>query len=148
LKFQRPAKEAKRLIRNLVANLILYEKVKTTASKAKKARRYLDRIIKIAKRRDLSAIRYLNKFFYTKEPVKKLIEDLSLKYSKRTSGFSRIIPLGARKGDAAKMVIWELVEFDKEEPTKDKTKKVLKPTQKGVAVPKTKVIIKEKPKNK
>jgi len=122
LKFGRPKKEARRLLRNLVANLILYEKVKTTEAKAKKAKKYLDKLINIGKKKDLNSIRYLERFFYRKEPIRKIIEDLAEKYKKRAGGYSRIIPLGRRKGDSAKIVLWELVEFDKEEPKKVKAK--------------------------
>jgi len=128
LKFSRPAKESKRLIRNLLSNIILYEKVKTTESKAKKARQYLDHLINVGKKGDLQSIRYLNRFFYIKEPVKKIVEDLSKRYEKRHSGYSRIIPLGTRRGDSAKIVLWQLVEFDKKPVSKGKEKeKTTKP---------------------
>ena len=48
LKFSRPAKEARRALRNLIANLILYERIETTEAKAKKARQFLDRLINVA----------------------------------------------------------------------------------------------------
>lgn len=113
LKFSRPKKEANRLIRNLLANIILYEKVKTTPSKAKKLRGKLDKLINLGKKGDLASYRQLLSFFYIKEPAKKIVEDLSVRFADKTSGFSRIIPLGNRKGDGAMMVIWELVEGKK-----------------------------------
>ena len=108
LKFSRPAKESKRLLRNLLANLILYERIKTTEAKAKKAKGLLDKLINIGKKGNLSAYRQLLKFFYIKEPAKKIIEDLAKR----------------RKGDGAVVVIWELVEAKKEKKvakTKNKT---------------------------
>ncbi len=110
LKFSRSAKEAKRLLRNLLANLILYERIETTEAKAKKAKGLLDRLINIGKKGDLAAYRQLLKFFYIKEPAKKIVEDLAKRYTNINSGYSRIIRLGRRKGDGAMMVIWELVE--------------------------------------
>jgi len=110
LQFSRPRKESDRLVRNLLANVILYERVKTTPSKAKKLRGKLDKLINMGKKKDLASYRNLLSFFYTKEPAKKIVEDLSVRFSDKTSGYSRIIPLGNRKGDGAKMAIWELVE--------------------------------------
>jgi len=124
LKFSRPAKESKRLLRNLLANLILYERIKTTEAKAKKAKGLLDKLINIGKKGNLSAYRQLLKFFYIKEPAKKIIEDLAKRYKDVNSGYSRIIRLQRRKGDGAVVVIWELVEAKKEKKaakTKNKT---------------------------
>ncbi len=131
LKFSRPAKEARRALRNLIANLILYERIETTEAKAKKARQFLDRLINKGKEGNLSAYRYLLRFFYLKEPAKKIMEELAKRYPQRTSGYSRIIPLKIRKGDGAKIVIWELVEPDKKE--KKKTKKASKKATKTKA---------------
>jgi large subunit ribosomal protein L17 len=127
LKFSRPRKESDRLVRNLLANIILYERVKTTESKAKKLRGKLDKLINIGKKKNLASYRQLLAFFYIAEPAKKIVEDLTKRLSNRTSGYSRIIPLGNRKGDAAKMVIWELVE-GKSAKTKSEPEEVKKDT--------------------
>lgn len=119
LKFSRPRKESDRLVRNLLANLILYEKVKTTKSKAVKLKARADKLISLGKKNDLNSFRQLLAFFYSKKPAQKIKEDLRVRFAKRTSGFTRIIPLGARKGDGAMMVIWELVEADKK-PNQEK----------------------------
>ncbi|MDD3773943.1 MAG: 50S ribosomal protein L17 [Patescibacteria group bacterium] len=121
IQFSRPRKESDRLVRNLLANIILYEKVKTTPSKAKKLRGKLDKLINIGKKGDLASYRQLLSFFYIKEPAKKITEDLSVRYADKTSGFSRIILLGNRKGDGAKMAIWELVEGNKKSIEKAET---------------------------
>lgn len=128
LKFSRPAKESKRLLRNLLANLILYERIETTEAKAKKAKGLLDKLINIGKKNNLSAYRQLLRFFYTKEPAKKIVEDLAKRYKSKKSGYSRIVRLRRRKGDAAMLVIWELVE---EEMKEKKKKKVAKKTAKA-----------------
>jgi large subunit ribosomal protein L17 len=132
LKFSRPRKESDRLVRNLLANIVLYERVKTTPSKAKKLRGKLDKLINMGKKKDLASYRNLLSFFYIEEPAKKIVEDLSVRYASKTSGYSRIIPLGNRKGDGAMMAVWELVEGAKvakkdeadAEPVKDNEVKV------------------------
>ena len=124
LKFARSLKQAKRLWRNLLANLILYERIKTTKAKAKKLKGLLDQLINIGKKQNLASQQQLFKFFYIKEPVKKINEDLIKRYKNKKSGYSRIIPIGIRKGDGAEMVIWELIEEEKPKTQKqNKTKK-------------------------
>lgn len=142
LKFSRPRKESDRLVRNLLANIILYERVKTTESKAKKLRGKLDELINVGKKKNLASYRQLLAFFYIKQPAKKIVEDISVRMDDRNSGYSRIIPLGTRKGDGAKMVIWELVESKKE---KGKAKN--EETEVKEKEPEVKVKIKSKPKS-
>lgn len=98
------------MIRNLASSLILYEKIKTTEAKAKIVRALVDKAIIIGKRNDVNARRALNRLLPVPNAVKKIIEELSPRYSGRSSGCSRIIKLNRRAGDAAKMASLELVE--------------------------------------
>ncbi|MDP3985761.1 MAG: 50S ribosomal protein L17 [bacterium] len=97
------------MIRNLAASVVLYEKVKTTETKAKVVRSVVEKMITKGKTPTLAARRELQSFFYTEQPVKKILEVLGPKYQARAGGYTRITRLGKRQGDAAEMVQIELV---------------------------------------
>ena len=98
------------MLRNLATTIILYEKVKTTQSKAKAVKPIVDRLITGAKKQSLPvAMRTLNAYLMDKNASKKLIRELLKRYEKRDSGFLRLIPLGYRVGDSAPMVQIELI---------------------------------------
>jgi len=98
------------MTRNLATSVILYEKVKTTQSKAKLVKPVVEKLISKAKTQNLPlATRTLNSYLLDKNATKKLIRELLDRYKDRNSGFLRIIPLGYRAGDAAPIVQIELV---------------------------------------
>jgi large subunit ribosomal protein L17 len=99
----------KALFRALATDLILYEKIKTTEAKAKAIKPIVEKLITKGKAGDLHARRELLKFLYGENAVNKVIEDLGPRYKTRKGGYTRIIKLGARQGDAAKMVQIEFV---------------------------------------
>ena len=98
------------MLANLAVAVIRYERVKTTEAKAKEVRGLVDRMITTAKRGDLHARRSLASEM-PHEPliVDKLMTELAEKYADRASGFTRIVKIGQRAGDAAPMVQIELV---------------------------------------
>jgi large subunit ribosomal protein L17 len=98
------------MYRNLTVSILRYEKVKTTEAKAKEIRGRVERMITIAKKGDLAARRAVVAEF-PNEPlvVTKLFDEIAPKYADRTSGFTRIVRLGQRQGDAAEIVQIELV---------------------------------------
>jgi large subunit ribosomal protein L17 len=98
------------LYKNLTVSVLRYERIKTTEAKAKEVRGRVEHMITIAKRGDLTARRLVISQF-PNEPlvVNKLFDELAPKYKDRTSGFTRIIRLGQRVGDAAEIVQLELV---------------------------------------
>lgn len=98
------------MLRNLAASLILYEKITTTEARAKAVRKMVDQAIGLGRRADLSSRRKLLALLPVKNAVAKLIEDLGVRYKNRNSGYSRVMKLPRRKGDAAKMARLELVE--------------------------------------
>lgn len=93
---------------SLASALLLQEKIKTTEAKAKEASGFTEKFITKAKKGDITARRFLARFF-TKKITKKLIEEISPRYKGRKGGYTRIIKLGRRKSDGAKMAIIELV---------------------------------------
>ena len=98
------------LYKNLTVSVLRYEKVRTTEAKAKEIRGRVERAITLAKRGDLAARRSIVASF-PDEPlvVDKLFDEIAPKYADRTSGYTRIIRLGQRLGDAAEIVQIELV---------------------------------------
>lgn len=97
------------LLRNLAASIVLYEKVKTTEAKAKAVQPLVEKAITTGKNPTLASRRKLMKFFYTDQPVKKILEVLSPRYKERSGGYTRIVKIGHRKNDGADMVQIEFV---------------------------------------
>src|SRR5512139_3064640 len=98
------------LYANLIVAVLRYEKVKTTEAKAKEIRPLVERMITLAKRGDLAARRTVVSEL-PNEPlvVAKLFDVIAPKYADRTSGYTRLVHIGQRKGDAAEIVQIELV---------------------------------------
>lgn len=100
----------KALFRKLLNSLILHEEIKTTKTKAKAVKRLTDRLIVKAKIGDLNSRRQLLAFLPSKAAVDKLIKEIAPRFKQITSGFTRIILLGRRKGDNAPLAKVELTE--------------------------------------
>ncbi len=98
------------LYKNLTVSILRYERVKTTEAKAKEIQGRVEHMITVAKRGDLTARRWVVSEF-PNEPlvVAKLFDEIAPKYADRTSGYTRIVKIGMRSGDAAEMVQIELV---------------------------------------
>ena len=107
-KFQRTSSQRKALLNSLASSLILNGKIKTTEIKGKELSRFVEKKITQAKKNNLAARRLLAKYFSSKV-VKKMIDDVAPKYAERKGGYTRIIKLGPRERNGAKMVIVELV---------------------------------------
>lgn len=97
------------MLRNLAASVLIYEKVKTTEAKAKAVKSLVEKLITISKKADLNARRKLIEILPQKLAIKKAMEVLGKRYEGRNGGYTRIIRLGAREGDGAKIVQIELV---------------------------------------
>jgi len=96
------------LLRVLVNNFLVHEKIKTTEAKAKELRVVAEKMITKAKNGGLANSRLLAKDL-TQEVLKKITTEIAPRYSDRQGGYTRIIKLGPRVSDSAKMVIIELV---------------------------------------
>ena len=108
-KFGRSSAHRKALMKSLVTNLILAESIKTTLPKAKEARKDADRIVTVAKKGDLAARRLAASRLQQPKAVQKLFDKIAPAMKDRNGGYTRIIKLGARKGDAAEMCILQWV---------------------------------------
>lgn len=104
----RTADQRKALLRTLANSLFTYEKIQTTEAKAKELRVVAEKMITRAKDSNIANRRVLAKDL-TPKTVKKLVEQIAPKYSSRHGGYTRIIKMGPRSSDGAKMVVIELV---------------------------------------
>ena len=97
------------MLRNLVTSLFKNGRIETTDKKAKEAKRLAEKMITLAKRGDLHARRQVLSFVTEETVVKDLFDEIAPKYEDRNGGYTRTMKLGPRRGDAAEMVIIELV---------------------------------------
>jgi len=108
-KLGRPTDHRFALFRNLVTDLLRYEKIITTEAKAKEARTFADKMITLGKRGDVYSRRRALAFIYDKKIVEKVFDDLGPRFADRPGGYTRITKLEPRQGDGAKMAQLELV---------------------------------------
>lgn len=109
-KFGKVRKVRNALISSLALNLIVRGKIKTTEPKAKELRPFIEKLVTSAKRGDSAARRLtISKLANRRPEVKKLFEVIAPKYKSRQGGYTRVLKLGARKSDGAKMAIIEFV---------------------------------------
>jgi len=107
-KLSRKRDQRKALLKSLARELFLKERIETTEAKAKELRSFAERFIERAKEKNLSNIRYVSRFF-AKDVTKKLFDEIGPRYKERKGGYTRILKLGPRKSNGAKMAIIELV---------------------------------------
>ena len=109
-KFGRGKNERKALLNSLALNLIVREKIKTTEPKAKELRPFIEKLITAAKKNNLATRRLItSRLSNRSKEVKKLFNVIAPKYTEKKGGYTRVLKLGARKGDGAKMAIIEFV---------------------------------------
>lgn len=117
-KLGRTSSQRKALFRDLVTSLIIHERIETTEAKAKEVRSIAEKMITLAKRGDLHARRQAAQVVRAREvdtesgqdALQKLFSDLAPRYESRQGGYTRILKIGPRRGDAAPMVYLELVQ--------------------------------------
>jgi len=98
------------MFRNMVTSLLNHERVVTTDAKAKEIRSVAEKMITLGKRGDLHAMRQAAAYIREKSVVTKLFSTIAPRYKDRQGGYTRIIKLGQRLGDAAPLSVIELVE--------------------------------------
>ncbi|MFZ5634499.1 MAG: 50S ribosomal protein L17 [Bacillota bacterium] len=99
----------KAMLRNLVTSLIKEDRIKTTEARAKEVKSIAEKMVTLAKKGDLAARRQALAYIYDEDVVRKLFDTVGPKYAGRRGGYTRIIRAEHRRGDAAQMVILELV---------------------------------------
>ncbi|MBI2031410.1 MAG: 50S ribosomal protein L17 [Candidatus Levybacteria bacterium] len=108
-KFKRDVKERKALFKSLLSSLVLNERIKTTEAKAKAIKAEADKLISKARREKKLAQRLLSVHLYP-EAVEKVISEIAPRFENRKGGYVRIVKLGERLSDNARMAIMEWVE--------------------------------------
>lgn len=108
-KLGRTSAHRKAMLRNLVTDLLREGRITTTVTRAKETRRMAEKMITLGKRGDLHARRQALAYIYDEDVVTDLFDNIAPKYAERNGGYTRILKLGKRQGDAAEMAFLELV---------------------------------------
>ncbi|MFN3872930.1 MAG: 50S ribosomal protein L17 [Ignavibacterium sp.] len=111
-KLKRTASHRTATLRSLATSVLKHKRIKTTLAKAKETRTFVEKLITKAKRNDLHSKRLIMSEIKDKEVVKELFAEIVPKIGDRPGGYTRVIKLGNRVGDAAQMAILELVDYN------------------------------------
>src|SRR5215813_5026026 len=126
IKLGRTAEHRRALLANQVCALIQHQRIKTTLAKAKAVRPLAERMVTLGKNGSVHARRTALTVLRQKSAVKKLFDDISQRSAERNGGYTRIVKLGARKSDSARMAFIEWVDAEhiaEEKPKKEKKAK-------------------------
>jgi len=132
----------KAMMRNLVTSLLEHGEIRTTVTKAKEMRKYLDKMVGLAKRGDLHARRQAFSFIKSRDVVGKLFGEFGTLYQNRPGGYTRIFRTGFRLGDNAEMALIQMVDLNKistkesetvSNETIEEVKKELESSEEGVS---------------
>lgn len=110
-KLSRNSSHRRALMRNMVTSLIEHGRIRTTDAKAKELRRWADRMVTLGKQGTVAARRRARAFVQTDAAVFKLFSEVAPRFANRAGGYTRIIKLGQRAGDAAPISIIEFTEL-------------------------------------
>ena len=108
-KLNRPTDQRKAMLRNLVTSFLENGRIETTVTRAKEVRSMAEKMITIAKTNDLHSKRQVFAYVTKEDVVKKLFDEIAPKYADVNGGYTRIVKIGPRRGDAAEMAVIELV---------------------------------------
>ena len=106
----RTVSHKKATMRNMATSLFRHERLETTTAKAKELRPFAERLITLGKRGDLHARRLAGRSIADRQVLGKLFDDIGPRFTERPGGYTRILKLGNRRGDAAEMALIELVD--------------------------------------
>lgn len=120
----------KALLMNLANSLFQHESIKTTNTKAMELKRVAERLITLAKRKDLHSLRLAFSFLRDKAIVRKLFTEIGDRYTAINGGYTRVLKIGNRKGDNAPMAIIELTQKKEEKKEKEEKATAKKATKK------------------
>lgn len=108
-KLGKPTDQRIAMLRAMTTYLLENGQIKTTVTRAKEVAPVAEKMITLAKKNDLAAYRQALGFITKEDVAKKLFQELGPKYAERNGGYTRIVRIGARRGDAAEMAIIQLV---------------------------------------
>ena len=126
----RTASHRSAMLGNMAISLIMHKRITTTVAKAKALKKYVEPLITKAKEDSTNSRRVVFSYLQNKEAIKELFGEVSQKVGDRPGGYTRIIKLGTRQGDAAQVCFIELVDFDPE-MAKDTKKKSTRRSRKS-----------------
>lgn len=109
-KLGRTSDHRKAMLRAMVTFLLENGKIETTVTRAKEVRSMAEKMITIAKTNDLHSKRQVLAYVTKEDVVKKLFDEIAPKYADRNGGYTRIVKIGPRRGDAAEMAVISLVD--------------------------------------
>jgi large subunit ribosomal protein L17 len=130
---------------NQLESLMTHERIQTTLSKAKELRPLAERLITAAKRDDLAARRRVSRWIPDRTTVKRVFDTIAPRFVDRPGGYTRILRLGARKGDAAEAAILEFVDFKFEAREKGPKKESLSDRARRASGGRVETVRKERP---
>ncbi len=110
-KLGRDASHRRALYANLAGSLITHGRIETTEAKAKAVKPYAEKLITLGKRGDLHARRLAMAELRSNDVVFQLFSEVAPRFAERPGGYTRIVKLGPRQGDAAEMALLELVDY-------------------------------------
>lgn len=143
VKLGRTSSHRKAMFRNMVTSLFKHDRIRTTDVKAKELRRWADHLITLAKRGDLHARRMALSIIRERDVVQKLFEEAADRFGSTSGGYTRIVKIGRRPGDAAPVSLIELVSATADTKKKEKKAKKTAAEKKPVAEPDQKPVEKE-----
>ena len=108
-KLGRTSDQRKAMLRAMVTYLLENGQIKTTVTRAKEVAPVAEKMITLAKKNDLAAYRQALGFITKEDVAKKLFQEIGPKYADRNGGYTRVVKIGPRRGDAAEMAIVQLV---------------------------------------
>ena len=109
-KLGRPTDQRMALLRNMTTSLLENGKVQTTVTRAKEVQKLADKMVTLGKSNTLHTKRQALSFITKRDVVSKLFDEIAPKYAERNGGYTRVIKIGPRRGDAAEMAVLELVD--------------------------------------
>lgn len=116
-KLGRPTAHRKAMLRGMVTLLLENGQVETTLTRAKEVRSIAEKMITLGKKNTLASYRAALSYITKEDVAKKLFDEIAPKYANRNGGYTQVLKIGVRRGDAAEMAIVRLIEEEKAENT-------------------------------
>lgn len=143
----RTASHRNAMLANMAISLIMHKRITTTLAKAKALKMYVEPLITRCKDDSTNSRRVVFSYLQNKYALKELFSTVAEKVGDRPGGYTRVIKLGTRKGDAAQIAFIELVDFDENmAKTAKKTRRSRKSTAEATEAPATEAVQAEEPK--
>lgn len=144
-KLRRTTSHRLAMFSNQLASLMTHERIQTTLTKAKELRPLAERLITVAKNDGVAARRRVGQWIPDRTTIKKVFENIAPRFVDRPGGYTRILRLGARRGDAAEAAILELVDYKFEPKEKAPRKESLSDRARRAGGGRVETVRKEKP---